>query len=134
MNNTLSLLKFRCCATWCCIPVLNKKSAIRQDKKYTCLASLPDLRIAPDLNFFLFFIFVKYNFSGVNKCVFKYACAQDRPFSFPYPSNYAWHFCALYWRRNFPFRKRSLPFGTVVAIFETVVAIHNCRCHFNPRE
>ena len=26
-------------------------------------------------------------------------------------------------RSNFPFRKRSLPFGTVVAIFETVVAI-----------
>ena len=30
-------------------------------------------------------------------------------------------------RRNFPFRKRSLP-------FETVVAIHNSRCHFNPRK
>ena len=37
-------------------------------------------------------------------------------------------------RRNFPFRKRSLPFGTVVVIFETVVAIHNSRCYFSPRD
>ena len=39
----------------------------------------------PTLNYFLIFIFVKHNFSGVNKCVFKCTCARDRPFSFPYP-------------------------------------------------
>ena len=49
----------------------------------------------PTSTFFLFFIFVKYNFSGADKCVFKYTCTRDRPFSFPYPSKYAWHFCAL---------------------------------------
>ena len=59
-----------------------------QIKNYNCLASPPDLRIAPDLNLFFIFYFVKYNFSGVNKCVFKYTCAQDHPFSFPYPSKY----------------------------------------------
>ena len=37
-------------------------------------------------------------------------------------------------RRNFPFGKRSLLFETVVAIFKTVVAIHNSRCLFNQRE
>ena len=72
----------------------------------------------PRPQFFLFFIFVKYNFSGVNKCVFKYTCAQDRPFSFPCPSKYAWNFCALYWRHfHVILNARRLKVGTVEKAF-----------------
>ena len=34
------------------------KYRLGQIKKYTCLASPPDLRIAPDLNMFFFYIFL----------------------------------------------------------------------------
>ena len=71
---------------------------VRPDKKKYLFSIPARPEKCPQPQYFLFFfIFVKYNFSGAIKCVFKYTCTRNQPFSFAYwyPSKYAWHFCAL---------------------------------------